>query len=168
MRWNGPSQMASGRPVWLESAANNPTSPHTGDSKPARRRSTPSCHRSRSASDGPAPSRSGPSPASVPLALAATAVRGAPQERRPMIIPCSLANSWRITSALPSCRKKRSRSQSSSPSNALRRAGCLNGTAPPSRRYRRTVFRAHPNSFDRRLLPQPSSCSRSIATTSPA
>lgn len=39
-------------------------------------------------------------------------------------------------------------------------------TGPPSRRYRRTVLRAQPNSLARRLAPQPSSLSRSIAATS--
>lgn len=63
-------------------------------------------------------------------------------------------------------RKKRSRSQSSSPSNAVGRTGLRNGTVPPSLRYRGTVLRAHPNFLARRFIPQPSSCSRSIAATS--
>lgn len=51
-------------------------------------------------------------------------------------------------------------------SNADGRTGLRNGTVPPSLRYRGTVFRAPPNSFARRFVPQPSSCSRSIAATS--
>jgi hypothetical protein len=51
-------------------------------------------------------------------------------ERSPMTIPCSLAGSWRTTSALPPWRKKRSRSQSSSPSNAVRRTAFAKRNSP--------------------------------------
>jgi len=40
--------------------------------------------------------------------------------------------SWRTTSALPRCRRKCSRSQSSSPSERLPRRGRLNGCQPPA------------------------------------
>lgn len=58
--------------------------------------------------------------------------------------------------------KKRSRSQSSSPSNAVGRTGLRNGTVPPSLRYRGTVLRAHPNSFARRFPSQAHAAAASL------
>jgi hypothetical protein len=52
-------------------------------------------------------------------------------ERRPMTMPCSLSSSCQITTAFPARRKNRSRSQSSSPSNTVRRCGLRNGAGQP-------------------------------------
>jgi hypothetical protein len=56
----------------------------------------------------------------------------------------SARRSRRTTSALPRCRKKRSRSQASSPSSALARLGEENGCTPFAATYRLTVWWLQP------------------------
>jgi hypothetical protein len=81
-------------------------------------------------------------------------------------VPFSAANSWRITSPLPLCRRNRSASHADNPSSRFDRDIPAHGCQPPHDSHRFTVFREQPSSVAIRFDPHPSSLSLIIAATS--
>jgi hypothetical protein len=78
----------------------------------------------------------------------------------------SCANCWRTTSALPACRRNRSRNHSDRPSSLFDRVGDAQGRQSPCATQYRTVFREHPSSAAIRFVPHPNPFNRNIADTS--
>ena len=136
-----------------------------------RRRSRPCARRSRSASAGPAPSRSAPSRASA-ATLLAPALRHRPLHRPDARLDASLREHRRPRR--PRCPRPRRRTARQRLRRGLRRRGAAPSAAPgplppaPPRRYRRTVLRARPSSRAMRFAPQPFAASSRISRTASA